>query len=137
MKCNECGTVFDMPDRIRENMGECFGFPAYEDRDVCPYCQSEDIEESIACKVCGEESEYEICEKCIKELSTDEKVLKYSDRESEEIEIGGIYAYHLSRSQIEEILLRELKQSGKWQELKEDFIKSDYSDYIDWLEERV
>lgn len=39
--CNECGELFEHPKIIKESRGECFGFPAFEDVAVCPYCRGD------------------------------------------------------------------------------------------------
>lgn len=45
MICENCGEVFDADECaiIRENMGEHFGSPAFEEWAVCPFCRSTDI----------------------------------------------------------------------------------------------
>lgn len=43
MTCDNCGRIFDEPITVKENMGEHFGFPAYEEWAACPYCKSTDI----------------------------------------------------------------------------------------------
>lgn len=47
MTCETCGRTFEDDEYIiiRENMGEHFGFPAYEEWAACPYCKSTDISE--------------------------------------------------------------------------------------------
>ena len=46
-KCDDCGCITLDEDliRIKEYMGECFGFPAYETWDACPNCKSTEIYE--------------------------------------------------------------------------------------------
>lgn len=44
-KCYDCESVFTHPKEVRENMGECWGSPAYEFFTVCPVCGSEDFDE--------------------------------------------------------------------------------------------
>lgn len=137
MRCNDCKEIFEEADKIYERQGDDFSYYPAEEFLVCPYCGSDNIEETQACLWCEEEQEDAICPDCVKKLSTDETVLRYSADEPEEIELGSIYLLHFSRSEIEEILLREIKESGKWEELKEEFIKSDYADYLEWLEEHI
>lgn len=36
--CDCCGRYFDEPVLYRENCGECFGFPSYEQILGCPFC---------------------------------------------------------------------------------------------------
>lgn len=43
MTCENCGSSFDECIIIRENMGEHFGSPAYEEWNACPFCRSTDI----------------------------------------------------------------------------------------------
>ena len=47
MKCWNCGHVFDSTEAItiRENMGEFWGAPAYEDWNGCPKCRQTDLAE--------------------------------------------------------------------------------------------
>lgn len=136
MKCNDCGGIFDEPMKVRERHIEVEGY-AYETFVICPYCGSGGIEETAACIICGEEQDDIICPSCVDKVSTDETVLKYSKSESEDVKLGAIFTYHFTAEQIEEILLKEMKESGKWNELKVDFLKSDYGDYLDFLEENI
>ena len=43
-RCKDCGAIFDEPAYIKEDRGECFGFPAYEEMAVCPRCKGDDYE---------------------------------------------------------------------------------------------
>ena len=36
--CDCCGRYFDEPTLYREDRGECFGFPSYEQILGCPFC---------------------------------------------------------------------------------------------------
>lgn len=45
-KCRDCGEYFDEYDEEREYRGEFWGMPAYENMCYCPYCGSEDFDES-------------------------------------------------------------------------------------------
>lgn len=51
--CLECGEVFDKPIELKDDRGECFGFPAYENFSVCPYCHGA-YTEAHRCDCCGE-----------------------------------------------------------------------------------
>ena len=66
-KCNECGHLFEEGEQkvYREKMGECHGFPAYENFSVCPNCGG-DYEEAQACKICGtyEDVDGDFCMEC-------------------------------------------------------------------------
>ena len=54
-KCYKCKEVFsaDDLDWVREETGECWGTPAYEERAVCPVCKAEKIAECETCECCG------------------------------------------------------------------------------------
>ena len=54
--CEHCGYIFEKEDAktIHENMGECFGFPAYDDHIVCPSCGSDELSNARECEICGE-----------------------------------------------------------------------------------
>lgn len=54
--CTSCWRSFDEPKTIREPRGEHFGFPAFEEVEVCPYCRG-DFEEADEYE--GEEGEEE------------------------------------------------------------------------------
>lgn len=71
IKCEECDSIFDHEDvRLRkENMGEHFGAPAYEEIACCPNCGADGLVEVQKCEKCGEYFEsYEldggICDNC-------------------------------------------------------------------------
>lgn len=44
-RCLWCGKEFEELAHWKEDRGECFGYPAYEDMCGCPYCYSGDVEE--------------------------------------------------------------------------------------------
>lgn len=136
MRCNDCGATFDMADKKIEKQGEYWGEPAYEEWYVCPECGSDDIENTVECVRCGRQGKEELCEDCIAELSDEDTVMAFSDYTSEEIALGGLYTCNFTQKEIENILLRELKNSGKWQKIKDEFIHDDYDYYVDWLEEQ-
>ena len=54
-RCFECCNVFreDEIDRVREEVGEFWGTPAYEERGVCPVCHSYEYGECETCECCG------------------------------------------------------------------------------------
>ena len=51
--CVECGKVFSHPVKWKEDRGEYFGFPAYEEYWGSPCCY-EDYVEAKSCDECGE-----------------------------------------------------------------------------------
>lgn len=71
--CNDCKSVFDEDDAVSksEDVGEYFGSPSYRSYDVCPHCESYDIEEAEKCQLCEEYGEVEsydgkcYCPECV------------------------------------------------------------------------
>lgn len=43
-RCKDCGAIFERPSWYEENVGEYWGFPAYETFYMCPCCNSDDFE---------------------------------------------------------------------------------------------
>ncbi len=41
--CSECENIFSEEDLkyVSENVGECWGYPAYHRRRCCPFCEGE------------------------------------------------------------------------------------------------
>lgn len=73
LHCEDCGAYFDEDDAgtMTEQVGECWGAPAYTSCAVCPDCGSDQLEEAKRCPVCGEwipESQHE-CEDCQEEVN--------------------------------------------------------------------
>ena len=61
--CHNCGLI-EEPRTVREQVGEYWGGPYYEERQVCPYC-GDDLEEAPKCDICGEEiEEGMVCSLC-------------------------------------------------------------------------
>ena len=46
--CTQCNHIFEEGEQkvIKENQGECFGYPTFESSTVCPICEGE-YEENI------------------------------------------------------------------------------------------
>ena len=58
--CLKCDAEFDEPAEWEEYRGECFGYPAYEPVDGCPYCHGEYVtEEEYKRDILGEDDEEE------------------------------------------------------------------------------
>ena len=62
-KCEKCGQLFENPLTIKEEVGEFGGVPAYQNFSVSPCCEESYVEVE-KCKICGEYSEDDYCEKC-------------------------------------------------------------------------
>lgn len=67
-RCNRCGAVFDKSDAGygQEYVGDFWGAPAYEKVDVCPECDSDDLDDfEIPYEECEDypECDYD-CDNC-------------------------------------------------------------------------
>jgi len=80
--CKDCREIFSTPGLQAEDHGweTDLGYvSAYEYYNVCPYCESDDIDEEDVCAMCGEafakdEMDYNIdgdfvCKKCLSSMS--------------------------------------------------------------------
>lgn len=81
--CTQCNHIFEEGEGkvIRENQGECFGYPAFESYTVCPICEGE-YEEAVRCSICEEYHLEEdltngICDNCLDKEVDYDKVLKF------------------------------------------------------------
>ena len=88
-KCNECGHLFEEGEEKiwRECMGECHGFPAYEEFAGCPICKG-DYEEVKPCKVCGtydKDNDEDYCKNCVADVN--KRMTKFIRLEFSEEEI--------------------------------------------------
>ena len=88
--CKSCGKEFEEPKRITEKYVEELPYTfAYT---VCPYCEDEDYEELVECKLCGKlksasDCEDEVCEKCYQDLVEKFDRVLYAEFTEEEIEV--------------------------------------------------
>lgn len=81
--CRQYNHIFEAGEakKIKENHGECFGFPAQEDFSVCPLCEGE-YEEAVKCSICEEYHLEEdltngICDDCLEREVDYDKMLKF------------------------------------------------------------
>lgn len=117
-KCVECSHLFEVGEEktYTEYMGECHGASAYETFKVCPVCGG-DYEETKSCAICGAEHFEDdlqggVCADCLTDVTLDDCLAVNGD-EKTEININSVLAYAFTESQIEEILMRELRQADK------------------------
>lgn len=122
LKCGECGHLFEVGEEktYTEYMGECHGASAYETFKVCPVCGG-DYEETKACAICGAEHLEDgltggVCEECLADITLDDCLL-VNGNEREAVMIDCVLASLFTRTEIEEILLRELREAGKLKKL--------------------
>lgn len=116
-KCLECGFVFDEPETYRENVGECWGAPAYQDYDGCPMCKCEGFEKLTACELCGgefldDELISGVCEDCVSSYKNNFEICrKISFDETEEnIKINAFLAAVLTEDEIDDILMSYIRE---------------------------
>lgn len=88
--CHNCERLIDEPRTYREQTGEYWGEPYYEEFVTCPYCGGE-LEEANRCDICGAETINSICEECsdrVREMADDvrELIRKYNLDENEFIQ---------------------------------------------------
>lgn len=69
MFCMNCGRIFDDPRNVPDFTSEYFGEPVTHYISVCPGCGSDEIQEAVRCRICGEWSTDDICEYCEEEIS--------------------------------------------------------------------
>ena len=122
-KCEECGRVYEsLEDAKEERESIEYGDKTYHETNCYCHCGGE-LEEVQKCKICGEIAESEICDKCL----SIEKCFKVGEEHRQCLELNGFVASMFDTSEIEEILMRELKES---QELG----TTNKYDFIDYLE---
>ena len=120
LKCLDCGHIFEEGDRHewKEARGEYWGQPAYETVVGCPRCGGA-YEETKPCASCGSERFEDdlyggICKECLSEYDNDlDTCLKLGEINKEEIEINSLLVTMFTQAEIEEILIRELKEAEK------------------------
>lgn len=120
LKCLECGHIFEDGEqrKWKEQIGEFWGQPVYETLIGCPNCGGA-YDETKACAVCGSEQlECDlyggICVDCLKKYKNDlDTCLKLGAIDKEEIKINSLLVTMFTQAEIEEILIRELKEAEK------------------------
>lgn len=88
--CKSCGKEFEEAKRITEKYVE--ELPDTYSYTVCPYCEDEDYEELVECKLCGELKpssvcEDGVCEKCYCDLVSKFDRVLYAEFTEEEIAV--------------------------------------------------
>lgn len=133
--CNDCGAVFENPSDYYDHG------TGYHSMD-CPHCGSDDIDEAVRCAECGEWVNEKnlvngLCPACIERHASDYETVKaYGADRKEAVEINGFLAWAFTPAEIEEILERELKNSGKAEKDAHTFATDDTDDFTNWLNER-
>lgn len=137
LKCLRCNHLFEVgeeeiikePHGFTDGTGELFK--------VCPVCGG-DFEETKACAICGAEHFEDdltggVCAECLTGVSLDDCLL-INGNEREPININSVLVTLFSRSEIEEILMREIREAMKFKKISLDnFINIDKS----WFAEEL
>ena len=136
-KCCRCGEVFVSPhNRYNQPVDE------YDEDAACPNCYSHDFEPVADCVECGAIKEPDelvngMCEDCINLAASDLcTVINYAGEHKRPAVINGLLEWAFSTSEIEEILLRELLNSGKAREYAAKYATDDTDVFTEWLNER-
>ena len=133
--CNECVAVFENPSEYYEHDTGYHGMD-------CPICGSDDIDEAKRCAECDEWVNEKnlvngLCPACIEKHANDYGTVKaYGADRKEAVEINGFLAWVFTPAEIEEILERELKNSGNAEKDAHTFATDDPDDFTNWLNER-
>lgn len=146
MKCLNCGHIFEDGEELRksEKVGEFWGAPAYEEYPLCPLCESDEVEETCNCEICGGEFTSDelccgVCDDCISDYQFDlETCYNIGKNAKEPIEINSFLTAMFSVEEIEKILIENLRKSSEFIETNcADFINSDKSWFAEQLIEEV
>lgn len=134
-KCNECDSVFSVPDKIRHRHNELDGGYWYETFEVCPICRGDDFEEVHQCLVCGEviDSKDHLCNKCETELTDEETIIEFGADEPCEIKLNSLITYHYTTEEINNILLDHLKSEHDYQDKLEDFVLDTHDEFVEFV----
>ena len=137
-KC--CGELFEFEDLKKEFNSYGLGDGSGETFLVCPFCKGTP-DEAHLCKDCGEwftmdELTGGLCDECLEKLKNQyrfniDKCVELCGEETESVNLSSFVLSMFSESQIEEILLNELRKSEKVDFLP--FIEYD----IEWFVEKA
>ena len=121
-KCYDCEATFSEPRIYTEKMGEHFGVPAYASFSCCPECGG-NFDEAVQCKECNEwffddELTDGVCDECIEEIKAKYRYdvkgcYELAKTETQSIEINSFLTSQYSVADIEELILKDLLQSGE------------------------
>ena len=129
--CLACGHIFEEGEEAhwKEECGEYWGTPCYEEYTGCPICKG-NYEEAVKCEICGSEHLQRelnggVCDECIDEYRKDfDTCYKISFGETKTIEINSLLASLFDVLDIEQILKEYIRD--KWKDVSCDkFIDSD------------
>lgn len=105
---------------------------------VCPYCKG-DIEDMYECKVCGglvseDDLWGGVCGECIEKHTNLDNCIEFGNEDKKKIEINGFILSLLTEEQINDILVRAIRDANT-------ILPVDCSEYvandIDWYGEQI
>lgn len=140
MICLQCGHTFGPEEIVEKYYDRATG--TY-DREECPNCGSEEIEEGMECCVCGEVHREEnmigqVCNDCLNKSVTFANALRYGKERKESVEIHGFLKWIYNAEEIESILLKNLQEaSTEWRKrMTEEYLTDDKYDFADFIFEK-
>lgn len=140
MICLHCGHEFDPEDIVSKYYDRATG--TY-DREECPNCGSEDIEEGMVCRICEDVHREEdmigaVCKECFDKAVTFGNALRYGKERKQGVELHGFLTWCFSEEEIESILLKNLQeQSPEWRKrMANEYCTDDKYDFADFLDEK-
>ena len=142
-KCLECEHIFEDGEQAEWEEDHGYETPPCEKRSGCPLCKGS-YEETAKCYVCGgdfleDELECGVCEYCVECLKdkyryNPQKCYEISKDETEKVEINYFLSCMFTESQIEEILLLNVRKASALMPIDcSAFIDADKS----WFEEKI
>ena len=138
--CFQCGHTFGPEEIVEKYYDRATG--TY-DREECPKCGFEDIEEGMECCVCNEVHREEdmigqVCKECLEKSVTFGNALRYGKDRKESVEIHGFLKWIYSAEETESILLKNLQeQSPEWRKrMTEEYLTDDKYDFADFIFEK-
>lgn len=110
-RCEKCGGIFEEAEIDKEPRGD------QTSHWTCPDCGDDELTEVTECQDCGGWFEktygsygYELCPDCLKKRMTPENAVRFGHTDREyEIHISGFFGLWYDEKQIEDILLRHIK----------------------------
>ena len=89
-KCADCGAEFHFPIFAEEHDPNYEG-GTYVSRS-CPKCGSNEMDEGLECEICGDWSEYGLCDHCAEDLENRFSTVLHENFNEDEIEaLNKIY----------------------------------------------
>lgn len=142
-KCFECGNLFEEGEQYE--WYETYGcdIPPYKKMSGCPVCHC-DYDYAYQCLECGDWHHEDdlycgLCDKCLDDRANKcqydiEMCYKVGKNDLDGVEINGFLLSMFSRSEIDEILMRELREANKINPVDcSDYINEDKSWFIETL----